>query len=92
MRTGAAGLEAAQVIATQEEPVDDLLLSRKVMQVADAGRERDVPVGTAGEPVKRNVVVAVELGAEELRIAAEAGEIGAEPDDVAAMRLSLLSR
>ena len=43
VRAGAADLEAAQVVATQEEPVDDLLLLALVEQVADARRSARCP-------------------------------------------------
>ena len=89
VRAGAADLEAAQVVAAQEEAVDDLLLLPLVEQVAGARRQRDAPVAVPGEPVERNEILAVDVGADEVRIAAETGKICAERDEIAGMRIDL---
>ena len=64
-----------------------LLLPAELEQVADAAGDRDAPVRVAEEAFERDVVAAVELGADVLRVAAEAGEIGAEADHEAGMRI-----
>ncbi len=87
MRPGAARLEAAEIVAAQEEPVDDLLLVAQIEEVARAGGERDAPIAVPGETVERQVIGAVELGADELRVAAQPGEIRPEPRDEAGMRI-----
>ena len=78
MRPGAAGLEAAQIVAAQEEAVDDLLLVPKREQVANTGGELDAPVAVAGEAVQRQVIRTVQVGADETGVAAQPGEVGAQ--------------
>src|ERR1700729_1606273 len=89
MRTGAADLEAAQIVAAKEEPVDDLLLLPKVEQIADAAGYSDPPVTVAGEMVQRNEVLPVDVGAHEVGIAAQAGKIRAHGGKVAGVRVDL---
>src|SRR6185312_13302498 len=71
------------------EIVDDALLAGELEQVACAGRDREAPGRIAEHALERNIVAAVDLGADVMGITAEAGEIGAEAHQEAAMRIDL---
>src|SRR5208337_1406921 len=89
VRPGAADLEAAQVVAAQEETVDDLLLLALVPQVTPTGGQREPPVAVAGEPIQRNEILAVDIAANEVGIAAQTGGVSADRDQITSVRIDL---
>src|SRR5689334_4608003 len=72
---GAADLEPAQIVTTEKEPVDDLLLDAFIPEVTKASSQRDAPVTVAGKSVERNEVLGVDVGSDELSIAAKPRDI-----------------
>src|SRR5579871_2617175 len=89
MRARTADFEAAQIVAAEIEAVDDLFLLAFIPQVASAGGDGEAPIAIAGEPVERNEVLTVDVAAHELRVAAEAGDIGPQAHKISGMRIDL---
>src|SRR5271154_6382112 len=87
MRTGTASLEAAQIVAAQEEPVDDFLTAAgKQVQVSGTGSELDTPIRVPELAFQRNIVSTVHVAAEETGIAAKASVVIANFHDIPGMR------
>src|ERR1700722_14339233 len=87
--TGTTDFEAPEIVAAQEESVDDLLLDALVPEIAGTRGQRDAPVGVAGKAVQWNEILAVDIVADELRVAAEPGNIGAQRHEISGMRIDL---
>ena len=87
MGAGAASLEAAQIVATQEETVDDFLTAAgKQIHVPGTATNLDTPIRVPQLAFQRDVVGTVHIAADETRVAAEAGVVGAKLNDISAMR------
>src|SRR3954452_23340147 len=89
VRPGATDLEPAEIVTAQKEPVDDLLLDALIPEVTEATGHRDAPVTVPGKAVQRNEILGIDVGADELCIAAKPCNVIAQRDKIAGMRVHL---
>jgi len=79
----------SQVLTAQEEPVYDFPAPAEQQgHIAEAAANLDAPFRMAEIFLQRIVVGGVHVAAHEAGVAAEAGKIGAELNDIAAVRLN----